>query len=135
MFGDHANIQLKQGVKIITSEPSTRTIEAETRNGEVISINAYYYEPAWRWPMSGERWMVTEENGSWFLTGIFEEQSGGVVAEPGDLVLSASSGRVLINVNGVLFELARSEEFPRIPKTNGAPSDLSLSGYLLPKKH
>jgi hypothetical protein len=73
-LGDHVNIQLKRGVKIITCDPSQRLIEAETRNGEVISINAYYYTPIFRWPMSGESWTVREENGSWFLEGIYEAQ-------------------------------------------------------------
>lgn len=73
-LADHININLKQGVKIITCDPPQRLIEAETRNGEVISINAYYYSPTFRWPVPGEKWMVTEENGSWFLTGIYEQQ-------------------------------------------------------------
>lgn len=75
MLSDHMNIQLKQGVKILTCEPIAGTIEAETRNGEVISINAYHYSPVFRWPIPGERWMVTEENGSWYLTGIYERQN------------------------------------------------------------
>lgn len=85
MLGDHINIQQKRGVKIITCDPSTRTIEAETRNGEVISVNAYYYEPSFRWPEPGERCVVREENGSWFLEGIYETQGSaeGVTPEPG----------------------------------------------------
>ena len=74
MLTDHMNMQLKQGVKILTCEPITNTIEAETRNGEVISINAYHYSPTFRWPQPGERWMVTEENGSWYLTGVYEQK-------------------------------------------------------------
>ena len=74
MLGDHMNMQLKQGVKIITCDTITNTIEAETRNGEVISVNAYHYSPTFRWPQPGEKWIVTEENGSWYLTGIYEQQ-------------------------------------------------------------
>jgi hypothetical protein len=74
MLSDHVNIRLKRGVKIITCEPATRTIEAETRNGEVISINAYYLSHVFRWPVPGEKWVVREENGSWFLDGIYEAQ-------------------------------------------------------------
>ena len=73
-LGNHVNLQLKRGVKIITCDPTTRTIEAETRNGEVIAINAYHLPHVFRWPMSGERWVANEENGSWFLEGIYEEQ-------------------------------------------------------------
>jgi hypothetical protein len=118
MLSDQVNIQLKRGVKIITCDPSTRTIEAETRNGEVISVNAYYYSPVFRWPVSGEKWVVREENGSWFLEGLYEEQQKGTLAsarpaftgnfvsataEPGDLILSIPTGRVLFNIEGQLF--------------------------------
>lgn len=75
MLGDHINLNLKRGVHILTCEPAERKIEAETRNGEVISINAYHYSPIFRWPVPGEKWVVSEENGSWFLTGIYEEQN------------------------------------------------------------
>lgn len=74
MLSDHVNLQLKRGVKILTCDPQQRLIEAETRNGEVISINAYHYTPVFRWPMPDERWVVGEENGSWYLVGIYEEQ-------------------------------------------------------------
>lgn len=73
MLGDHVNIHLKRGVKIITCDPDTQTIEAETRNGEVISVNAYHFGSVFRWPEAGESWMVREENGSWYLDGIYEE--------------------------------------------------------------
>jgi hypothetical protein len=73
-LGDHVNLQLKRGVKIITCDPQKRLIEAETRNGEVISVNSYHYSPMFRWPVSGEKWMVGEENGSWYLEGIYETQ-------------------------------------------------------------
>ncbi len=73
-LGNHINLQLKRGVKIITCDPSQRLIEAETRNGEVISVSVYHCAPIHRWPVPGERWMVEEENGSWFLGGIYEEQ-------------------------------------------------------------
>jgi hypothetical protein len=60
---------------------------------------------------------VREENGSWFLEGNYEEQqkgkehaapilSGeliGAVAEPGDLILSTASGRILFNIEGQLY--------------------------------
>jgi hypothetical protein len=81
-LGDHVNLQLKRGVKIITCDPSQRLIEAETRNGEVISINAYYLPHVFRWPVSGEKWMVNEENGSWFLEGIYEAQEPTEEEEP-----------------------------------------------------
>lgn len=74
-LGDHINLHLKQGVKIITCDPATSTIEAETRNGEVISVNVYHFTPTFRWPVPGEKWTVVEENGSWFLDGIYEQQA------------------------------------------------------------
>lgn len=70
----HIQVLMKRGVKIILCEPDTKRIEAETRNGEVIAINAYYFHPSFRWPMVGESWMVKEENGSWFLEGLWELQ-------------------------------------------------------------
>lgn len=72
---NHININLKRGVKILTCEPAKRLIEAETRNGEVISINAYSYTPVFRWPVPGEKWVVIEENGSWYLDEIYETQT------------------------------------------------------------
>jgi hypothetical protein len=77
MLSNHTNQQIKRGVRILTCDPATKTIEAETRNGEVISINAYVYTPLWRWPMVEEKWMVREENGSWFLESISEEPGVG----------------------------------------------------------
>lgn len=74
MLSDHVKLTLKRGVKILTCDPQTRLIEAETRNGEVISVNAYHYTPMFRWPIPGEKWVVKEENGSWYLDGIYEPQ-------------------------------------------------------------
>lgn len=119
-LGDHVNIQPKRGVKIITCDPQKRLIEAETRNGEVITVNAYNYTPSFRWPKPGEKWMVGEENGSWYLEGIYEAQGtegSTTQAEPGDVVLSASSGRILVNEEGKLSQLKSEEE------------ELSLTGY------
>ena len=110
-LGDHVNLQLKRGVKIITCDPPKRLIEAETRNGEVITINAYSYNPTFRWPISGEKWVVGEENGSWFLEGIYEEQNAptGEDVQPGDTVISAGSGNVWKNVDGQLEPLTSSQ--------------------------
>ena len=118
MLTDQMNIQLKQGVKIITCEPATGIIEAETRNGEVISINAYHRTPTFRWPIPGEKWMVTEENGSWFLDGIYEQQTPyeGKAVKPGDTVVSAGSGTIWKNVEGQLKPLVESQ--------------LNVSGYI-----
>jgi hypothetical protein len=118
-LGDHINLQLKRGVKILTCDPATRLIEAETRNGEVISVNVYHYTPMFRWPIPGEKWMVGEENGSWYLEGIYEPQGTAdseVQAEPGDAVISSSSGRLLVNKEGNLTQIKGSE--------------LSVSGYV-----
>jgi hypothetical protein len=107
-LSDHVNISLKRGVKILTCDPQQRLIEAETRNGEVITINAYYYTPIFRWPVPGEKWVVREENGSWFLEGIYETQTPkgkNTELEPGDVVISSASGRIIIDVEGQLFTL------------------------------
>jgi hypothetical protein len=104
-LSDHVNMSLKRGVKILTCDPSKRLVEAETRNGEVISVNVYNYTSVFRWPIAGEKWMVREENGSWYLDGIYEPQgiSGEAIqAQPGDAVISSSSGRVLKNQEGQL---------------------------------
>lgn len=115
MLGSHINLSLKRGVKIITCDPTTRTIEAETRNGEVISINAYYHTPVFRWPIAGEKWVVREENGSWFLEGIYESQNfqEEIEPRPGDIILNVGSGRILINEEGRLRELSGSI-FPQL---------------------
>jgi hypothetical protein len=80
-LGDHVNLQLKRGVKIITCDPSQRLIEAETRNGEVITVNVYSYTPVFRWPIPGEKWIVGEENGSWYLESIYEPQEASEAKE------------------------------------------------------
>ena len=118
MLGDHVNLQLKRGVKILTCDPTTRLVEAETRNGEVIIVNVYSYTPMFRWPIPGEKWVVNEQNGSWFLDGIYEPQGitgGEIQAEPGDAILSSSSGRVLLNQEGQLTEI-KSSKFALIEK-------------------
>lgn len=130
MLGDHVNLQLKRGVKIITCDPQKRLIEAETRNGEVITVNAYNYTPSFRWPKSGEKWMVGEENGSWYLEGIYETQGtegSTTQAEPGDVVLSASSGRVLLNEEGKLTQLKSEEEL----RVTGYEENFAAEGFQL----
>lgn len=100
-------MNLKRGVRILTCDPISRLIEAETRNGEVISVNAYNYTPIFRWPIPGEKWMVREENGSWWLDGIYELQGSPeemIQAEPGDAIISTGSGRILLNIGGQLSE-------------------------------
>ncbi len=111
MLSEHINVQLKQGVKIITCDPPSGTIEAETRHGEVISINAYHFSPTFRWPVPGESWMVREENGSWYLDGIYEQQilPVGESVKPGDTIISAGSGIVWKNVEGHLELLTRTQ--------------------------
>lgn len=100
-INDHINAQTKRGCKIIVCDPAKKQIEGQTQAGEVISINAYVYSPFFRWPKVGEQVMVREENGSWYLEGIWEapgERAGdeALHEEPGDAVISASSGRVLV---------------------------------------
>ncbi len=116
-LGDHINIHLKQGVEIITCDPGQGLIEAKTRNGEVISINAYHRTPTFRWPIPGEKWMVTEENGSWFLDGIYEQQQpfepkpGEMTpVKPGDTIITAGSGTIWKNVEGKLEPLVEEVE-------------------------
>jgi hypothetical protein len=133
MLGDHINIHLKQGVKIITCDPPSGVIEAETRNGEVISVNAYHQTPVFRWPVPGEKWMVTEENGSWFLDGIYEQQVPyeGKVVQPGDTVITAGSGTVWKNVEGQL------EPLITVPSTLGVKDyieDNAAQGHVVAVK-
>ncbi len=125
-LGDHINIHLKQGVQIITCDPPTGVIEAETRNGEVISINAYHQTPTFRWPVPGEKWMVTEENGSWFLDGIYEQQIPYEVktgeptpVQPGDTVISTGSSVIWKNVGGALIPLKNEGKWQTPEKFTG----------------
>jgi hypothetical protein len=130
MFEDHQQKQIKHGVRIITSNPAQQEIEGQTQRGEVIPISAYTLNPIFRWPRVGEKWIVREENGSWFLESIWEPANG-IVPGPGDVVISAPLGRILLNVNGIIQELIPST-FPRVPQ----PSKFSLvmKGVLSPKK-
>lgn len=126
MLADHVNISLKRGVKILTCNPQSRLIEAETRNAEVITVNAYYYTPVFRWPVPGEKWVVREENGSWFLDGIYEQQEpSGKVSEleDGDAIISTGSGRVLKNVNGQLELFSGGGGETHIFHVSNAPSE------------
>lgn len=108
----------KRGCRIILCEPDQRRIEAQIQGGEIIAINAYAFSQAFRWPMVGETWIIREENGSWFLDSQWEEQepAEGLKPEPGDHILSAGSGRVLLNVKGKLKPLTETQ--------------LNVSGYV-----
>lgn len=133
-LSDHVNLQLKRGVKIITCDPQKRLIEAETRNGEVITVNAYHYTPMFRWPIPGEKWIVKEENGSWYLEGIYEPQGevgNELQAEPGDAVLSSSSGRLLMNQEGKLTEI-KSSKFSLVEKYIKQPGPFSFFKAYIP---
>src|SRR6266550_4725858 len=100
-FGDHIHTQTKRGCIIVTSDPSTQTIEGKIQRGEVVSISAYYTNPFFRWPAVGEHWVIREENGSWFLEGLWQTEEG-EEPQPGDAVISTSTGRVLVNQSGTL---------------------------------
>jgi hypothetical protein len=122
-LSDHMNQQVKRGCRIITCDPANRIIEAQTQRGEVIQINAYSASPTFRWPKVGEKWIVREENGSWFLEGIWEEQTpfeptpgAPIHVQPGDTVITASTGTIWKNVDGQLEPLLQTQ--------------LSVSGYV-----
>jgi len=112
MITDHVQVRHKRGCRIVTCDPATKTIEGKIQRGEIVPINAYSYTGNFRWPKVGENWVIEEKNGSWFLDSIWEEQEpdeevGNI--EPGDTVISASSGRILKNVNGVVSPLLPKE--------------------------
>lgn len=93
MLSDHLNTQTKRGVRIVTSDAAKQIIEGQTQRGEVTPINAFSFNPAFRWPIVGENWIVREENGSWYLESIWEQQTApypdyvpGAHYEPGAIV-------------------------------------------------
>jgi hypothetical protein len=65
----------KKGAKILTVEPATQTIHASLGAGQVVPVNMYTYTPVVRWPKVGETWWLREENGSWFLDSVQEQQA------------------------------------------------------------
>jgi len=99
----HISIQPKRGVRIILCDPATKRIEAETRHGEVIAINAYSFTSTFRWPKVGESWMVKEENGSWYLDSIWEGH--GEPAEYPDFECPGNqyASGVIVKYEGKLF--------------------------------
>ncbi len=108
----------KKGAKILTVEPATQTIHASLGAGQVVPVNMYTYTPVVRWPKVGETWWLREENGSWFLDSIMESQGipgEETQAEPGDAVISSSSGRLLLNQGGKLTQI-QSSKFSLIEK-------------------
>lgn len=105
-FSDHMNTQVKKGAKIIAVDPSQQLIHASLQGGQTVPVSAYSFAPVFRWPKVGESWILREENGSWFLDSIREEQeaSSGIEAQAGDAIISSSTGRILINQNGTLTD-------------------------------
>ncbi len=65
----------KKGALIVQCDPEQQIIQASLGAGQIVPVNAYAYTPAWRWPMVGEKWILKEENGSWFLDILQEPQT------------------------------------------------------------
>src|SRR5271166_866189 len=121
MLSDHLNAQTKRGVRIITSDPAKQIIEGQTQRGEIIPINAFAFNPCFRWPAVGENWLVREENGSWYLESIWEQQT----APYPDYIPGAhyEPGAIVKFTNGWYYVLNPSEapEPAKTPPPPGAP--------------
>jgi len=86
----HTDPVTRYAAEIVTSDPVTKTVQALMRTGPV-HISVYTTEPFFRWPKTGENWMVRRENGSWYLDGILQESTDTFKlqnCEPGDVHLN-----------------------------------------------
>jgi hypothetical protein len=93
---------------ITTVDPNATTsigapapiIEGAIKSGKAIQICLYNISPAFRWPVVGETWMVIQYNGSWYLDGLFPQQTAAANSftdyDQGDLVLNSDTGKVAV---------------------------------------
>src|SRR3954468_3649845 len=58
---------MKQRVKIITVDPPNRRVQAMLRDGSPIQIGVSETPNAFRWPKTGEEWVVRRDQGLWVL--------------------------------------------------------------------
>ena len=60
-------VEPPQTVEITTVDRTRRTIEGKGRDGGIIRIPIYYIPTLFRWPKTGEYWVVRREGGEWTL--------------------------------------------------------------------
>lgn len=86
-FGQkHLEPVQKYSCEIITSNPKAKQVEGIMRTGPV-HISVFTTDPFFRWPKTGESWLVRKENGSWYLDSILQGEEDPVRLkdlEPGD---------------------------------------------------
>lgn len=90
--------------KIITSDPSTHTIEAMLPD-YLASVNVVTTAVAFRWPVAGETWRIKNMNGVWYLDEPYPKLNPGTsdptsttasttinTIAPGDAVINSPTG-------------------------------------------
>lgn len=106
-FNNTLNRSTKYGCKITTVDPTQKRIEGVLKTGNVIQISVYATPPLFRWPKVGESWMVCQENGSWFLEGLWQEEEDHTQLtglQPGDVLLNTPGNIVLSSGRTVATE-------------------------------
>jgi hypothetical protein len=94
---DHTQATVRSSCYIVTSDPSTKTVQGIMRGGQV-QISVFTTDPFFRWPKTGENWIVRQENGSWHLDSILQDPADPTLAtslDPGDVLVNAP-GRIRI---------------------------------------
>lgn len=100
MFKDHYPVTRKLPAEILTCDPSNKTVEVLTQAG-VLRVSVYTTPTFFRWPKSGENWIVKQENGSWYLDSILQNENDIIRLRnlsPGDALINVA-GKLLTNQN------------------------------------
>lgn len=87
----------RYGSTVTSVDPAQGLVEVVLKTGETRQIGVYSVPPAFRWPRVGEAWMVQQQNGTWYLEGLYPNTSATTDfhdVNPGDLVLNTPTGVV-----------------------------------------
>lgn len=89
----------KQRVRILTSDPTIRRIEAALKDAGIIQVAVWDTPTVFRWPEVGEIWTVRKDSGYWVLDQRTPEaeQFDITTMEPGDVNIDAPTGVITAN--------------------------------------
>lgn len=107
----------RYAARVTTCDPTQGLIQVIMKPAEKRNISVYTLPAAFRWPEVGETIMVIQLNGTWYIEGYAPSTTAFQTAvNPGDMVLTAPTGRVYVNTDKL--------------DTDGAPI-----GYDLPSQY
>ena len=84
-------------MNITSVDPTQNLIEGTLKGADSRRVMIIDVPIAARWPMVGESWIVRQENGNWYLQGIYDPLSMQNIP-PGDAVIHSPTG--VVHVQG-----------------------------------